>query len=725
MNSFFCRALAACLAFAAGITGVQAAESAGPAAIACPSPSLGPKLPVAPDRSKEPVVVFARYLDASKNVAGEARENVELFRADQHMVTERILYDPTTKIVTIPGALSYEDQQVWIRGEQASYNFLQEEGQFSLIDYGLTGSSANGKADKMELIGGSTSVLHGLVYTTCPDEKPDWFLSARELELRHDEGRGIARGAKLTFKGVPILYAPYFTFPIDDRRKSGFLYPSFSNTNDNGFEVSAPWYWNIAPNQDATLESHYYTNRGLMLSGDYRMLTPRTWGNLDFDYMPNDREADEMRYRYRAEYNARPWERWNTRMVLDRVGDDEYYQDFGTSLFQTSQQFLHSSATLSGVGRYWNVEMLADDFQVIDDSVLPENEPYSRVPRIAFWIDQPFGPAGMGVSADSELVYFDRASGTVGARFDTLPKIYWERYAHWGFIKPSIGYRFTAYDLDRIDELEDATPSRGTVIASLDSGLYFDRVNANGSTQTLEPRVFYLYVPYVRQADLPQFDTAAYTFGFSQLFNTDRFTGADRQSDANQVSVAISSRNYASSSGEVQWSVNVGQIFYLEPLRVQLDGDPEFTQGVSPTIAEFNWHPFTRFSVRTGVQWDWEQDQLDVGSLGATYAGKEGQHASFDYRFRRDRVDQFDFRVFWPLSESWRILSRVNYSFADDDLLEFQAGIEYESCCWAVRTVVRRYLKNHDGEYRDGIFLELNLKGLASIGTRANDLFNY
>jgi len=707
---------------------LPAVAATAPAAepISCPGSNLGPALPSPPDRSGLPVVVFARYLDASKTETGEARDNVELFRGDQHLSTELIYFEPEKKVVTIPGKLNYEDDQVWVNGERATYDFSADNGRFYAIDYGLTGTSAHGTAEQIELIGGNTSVLHQLVYSTCPEGRPDWMISARELEIRHDEGFAIARGAKLEFKGVPILYAPYFTFPIDDRRKSGFLYPGFSNTNDNGFEVSIPWYWNIAPNQDFTIEPHYYTSRGAMISGEYRFLTPRTWGEIDFDYMPYDRKTNTARYRYQGEYNARPWTRWNARLVLDRVGDDDYFQDFGTSIYQTSRQFLRSSATMLGVGRYWNVELMADDYQVIDDNVLPENEPYSRVPRVAFWMDRPFGRSGSAFKIDSELVYFDRSAGTTGARIDLLPSFYWQHFTHWGFIKPSIGYRYTAYDLDRVDNLQDPTPTRGTPIASLDTGLYFDRTNSDGSLQSLEPRLFYLYVPYRDQDDLPRFDTAAYTFGFSQLFNTDRFTGADRQSDANQVALAVSTRNYDAASGELRWSFNVGQIFYFKTLKVQLDGNDEaFTEDISPFIAEFNWHPFTRFSARTGVQWDWERDELDVGSVGFSYTGSEGKRASFDYRYRRDRVDQFDFRVFWPVNDQWRVLSRVNYSFSDDDLLEFQAGIEYESCCWAVRTVVRRYLKNHDGDFRDGIYLELNLKGLASIGTHTQDLFNY
>ncbi len=728
VNSFFFKpvsVLLTCSALIGSSLTVQAAEPKPAPAMNCPRPAMGPMLPPAPDRSKAPAVLFARYLDASKDDAGEATENVELFRADQHLTTERIIYNPKTETITFPGPVSYQDQQMWIDAQEAYYSFLEEKGRFSVIDYGLTGSSANGKADYVELTGDHRSHLYGLEYSTCPKEKPDWFLSAKKLELRHDDGFGVAHGAILNFKGVPILYAPYFSFPIDDRRKSGFLYPSLSNTNDNGIQFNVPWYWNIAPNQDATLEPRYYTSRGFMLSGEYRLLTRRSNGNLTFDYMPNDTKTGDDRYHYRIEHRARPLTHWRTGLVFDRVSDNKYFQDFSSSLVQTSQQYLYSNATLSGVGTFWNIDMLVDNFQVIDENVRQQNEPYRRLPRIAFWMDQAFGPRGVRFNVNSELVYFDRDTGITGARFDVLPSVYWERYTNWGFIKPSIGYRFTSYDLNRMNQPGDSTPSRSTAIVSLDGGLFFDRVNADGSTQSLEPRLFYLYIPYEEQSDLPKFDTGEFTFGFSQLFNTNRFSGADRQGDANQLALAASTRNYNSASGDVRWSLNIGQIFYFESLKVQLNGDSERKVDYSPFIAEFNWQPFTRFSARTGAQWDWEKNRLDVASFGVSYAGKTGQRASFDYRFRRGRVDQFDLRAYWPINQSWRVISRVNYSFAENDLLEIQGGFEYESCCWAVRAVVRRYLKNRDGAYRDGIFLELNLKGLASIGTRARELFNY
>jgi LPS-assembly protein len=689
----------------------------------CPDPVLGPVMPPAPDRADAPIVIFARELDAGQTTMGEARGAVELFRADQHLSTERVLYDPVSKVVTIPGELEYEDQQVWFRGQEASYSFLEESGRFYSIDYGLTGSSANGSAEAAELRGGKTSILRGLDYTTCPGTRPDWQLQARELELRHEDGMGKARGAKLTFKNVPILYAPWFTFPIDDRRKTGFLYPNLGQNSDSGFEVGIPWYWNIAPNQDAILEPHYFTNRGFMLFGQYRFLTRRTDGRFELDYMPSDKQTREERYRYLFSHTSRPRERWRTDLVVDRVSDNRFFQDFGTNLGQTSLQFLRSSAQLAGVGRYWNLELMADDFQVIDDSVEAFNEPYRRIPRLGYWFDRPLGSRGLNLALDSELVYFDRDVGTTGARFDLQPRLYWDLRRSWGFLRPTAGYRYTAYALDLEGEIGDETPSTGVPILSLDGGLVFDRRVANGDLQTLEPRLFYLYVPYEPQDDQPVFDSGEFTFGFSQLFNTNRFAGGDRQTDANQLSLAVSTRRFEGASGRVLWSLSLGQILYFKPQRVQLDLAPAFDEDYSPFLAEFNWRPFARVSATLGMQWDWERSQLDVGMVGVQYRGSRGRRASIEYRFRRDRVDQFDLRAYWPINEQWRVLSRINYSFADNDMLEIQGGVEYESCCWAFRTVLRRYLKNRDGDYRNAIYLELNLKGLASIGTRGEELF--
>jgi LPS-assembly protein len=314
--------------------------------------------------------------------------------------------------------------------------------------------------------------------------------------------------------------------------------------------------------------------------------------------------------------------------------------------------------------------------------------------------------------------------GATGTRFDLYPNIYWNSYSSWGFIKPSVGFRYTTYDLNYHGAPGETSPDRSTLIASLDSGLMFDRTTAKGDLQTLEPRLFYLYVPYKNQDDLPNFDTAEFTFGYSQLFNTNRFAGADRQGDANQLSLSVTTNKYDGQSGRALWSLSLGQIFYFAEQRVQLGRVPVQNPNSSPFLGEFTWHLTSRFGAVTGVQWDWQRNQIDVGTAGFGYRGDGGERVRIDYRYRRDRVDQVDLRFLWPINERWRTLARVNYSFADKEMLEVQAGLEYESCCWALRTVFRRYIKDRDGDYRDGVYFELNLKGLASVGTEKQQLFD-
>ena len=679
-----------------------------------------------PDRKSSPISVMTRQFDAGKTDVAEAREEVELRRADQLLTTELLRYDPESEVVTIPGQMFYEDSIMHISGSSAHYNFLSESGRFIDVDYGLMGSSAKGSADEVTVDSGNHSMLHGLQFTTCPGETPEWLLSAKELELDFEDGIGKVKGAKLKFFNIPFLYLPYMTFPIDDRRKNGFLYPYISTANDNGFEFSIPYYWNIAANQDATITPRYFTERGAMVTGEYRFITRRTGGSVNFDYMRNDTKTRSSRYHYALSHNAVFAPRWRSRVLIDRVSDDQYFQDFSTSLAAASRQYLRSDVGIYGGGRYWTLAIIADDFQVVDDSVNALNEPYTRLPRIAFDIDRPLGNQGLRLRMDAELVYFDRDIdiGASGTRFDILPQLEWNIETNWGYIRPRAGYRYTSYDLNWHGLPGDTSPHRGTEIVSLDSGIFFERFNKNGNVQTLEPRLFYLYVPYKDQQGFPDFDSAPFTFGFSQLFHFNRFTGADRQSDSNQITLAVTTRSINQVAGRELWSMSLGQIIYFQTLKVLPDDIEEpLGHNVSPFIAEFIYHPLKRLSSRVNAQWNWQTKKIDVAVLGMTWIGNNGLHLGAEYRYRRESLDQFDIRYYQPINERWRALARVNYSLLDSDLLAAEAGFEYDSCCWALRVVGKRYLRNRDGDHRDAIYLQLILKGLGNVGRRAAPLF--
>jgi len=691
----------------------------------CPESGLAPRFNKPPDRKNSPISLQSRYFDASKTDVAEAREQVELHRADQLLTTELLRYDPESKTVTMPGRLFYKDSIMYMSSESADYNFLAEHGQFIQVDYGLTGSSAKGNATEILIDSGNHSFLRELQFTTCPGEKPEWLLTAKELELDFEEGIGKARKAKLEFFDVPILYLPYMTFPIDDRRKSGFLYPLISTANDNGFEFSIPYYWNIAPNQDATITPRLFTERGVMVTGEYRFITRRTGGAVNFDWLPSDKKTRDLRYHYRLNHDATLSRYWRSKVLIDRVSDDQYFQDFSNSLAAASRQYLRSKAGIYGRGHYWTFAVIADDFQVVDEAVSAFNEPYRRLPRIAFDLDRPLGLQGLRLQMDAELVYFDRDVGTTGSRFDIFPRIEWEIDTDWGYIRPSAGYRYTFYELDRRGLPGDKSPDRGTEILSFDSGIFLERDNGKGKVQTLEPRLFYLYVPYKNQDDFPDFDSAPFTFGFSQLFHYNRFTGADRQSDANQLTLALTTRSVNQVAGHELWSLSFGQIVYFDTQKVMpaLTSTEPLDDSASPFIAEFVLHPTRRLSSRISAQWDWQNSQIDVAVLGVTHRAVNGRRLGAEYRFRRDSLDQFDIRYYQPINERWRVLARVNYSLEDSDLLAAEAGFEYDSCCWALRLVGKRFLRNRDGDHRDALYVQLMLKGLGNFGRRTAPLF--
>jgi len=700
-----------------------AAETETPQ-LACPGPSLAPMFRNTPDRSQEPLSLTTRQFDAYKVGTAEAREQVELRRADQLLTTELLQYDPQTEVVTMPGKVFYEDSIIHISGSDAHYDFLNDSGKFVDVDYGLMGSSAKGSATEVTLESGNHSVLHRLQFTTCPGENPEWLMKAKQLELDFEDGVGTVKGAQLRFFDIPFIYLPWMTFPIDDRRKSGFLYPYVSTANDNGLEFSIPYYWNIAPAQDATITPRYFTQRGFMLTGEYRFITPRSGGQLDFDYLNKDKQTDERRFHYRFSHEARFTERWSSQLLVDRVSDDQYFQDFSNSLAAASRQYLRSTYGIYGSGRYWQLRTYIDDFQVVDEAVDPRNAPYTRLPRVLFDLDRPIGFGGLRLLMDAEFVYFDRNTGVTGTRFDFYPRLEYSMETDWGYLRPSAGYRYTSYDLNWHGLPGDQSPTRGTEILSFDTGLFFERDGRKGHLQTLEPRLFYLYVPYVDQRGYPDFDSAPYTFGFSQLFNINRFTGADRQSDANQLTLALTTRSMDQLNGRELWSLSFGQILYFENQRVlSVDNTPLLSENSSPFIGEFVMRMTRRLEARVGAQWDWQKNRFDVAVLGATYISPAGMHLGAEYRFRRDYVDQFDLRYYQPINESWRVLGRVNYSLLDSDLLSAEAGFEYDSCCWALRMVAKRFLRNRDGDYRDAIYLQLVLKGLGEFGRKSAPLF--
>lgn len=673
------------------------------------------------ERGAVPLRIDSEHFEALAEQPLRFHDSVRLEQGDQLLETDELIYDRATGRIELPVLLYYSDALIdlsarsgWVETEHSQARFVQ-------VDYRFAHGHGSGSAGTVELLSPTAARVEDFDFTTCPPEQVDWQLKAGKVELDMERGQGVARHARLEFKGVPILYSPWLSFPLDDQRKSGFLYPRMGFSSTDGLDLTVPWYWNIAPNQDATFEPRWIQRRGFMLGGEYRFLTRSQRGRIDLEMLPDDDLAGRDRYFGQLEYRARLAPRWRAMADLRRASDDRYFIDLGSELNDSAQRFLRSSAGIRGSGRIWSLDVLADTFQVLDDTVEPGNEPYRRLPRVTLEVDQPLA-SSLDLSVHGELVYFDRDEGVTGARLDLFPRLRYSLMRPGWFVRPALGFRTTAYHLNGSGS-EDQ--SRSLPIASIDAGMIFERPFGERRIQTLEPRLFYLYVPHEDQADIPRFDTRELTFGFSQLFHHNRFSGPDRQGDANQLTAALTSRLLDTADGRSRLDVSLGQIFYFRDLKVQLGSQAPQTRQHSATIAEFNWRPARQLIISAGLQWDSEENETEVAQFGLSYRGQQGRQAAFGYRFRRDRVDQVDFRVRYPVRDNLNLIGRVNYSFEENEALELLAGIEYESCCWALRLTGREYILDRDSETRTAVFLELHLKGLGSLGRRPYPLFTH
>ena len=567
--------------------------------------------------------------------------------------------------------------------------------------------------------------LDDVSYTTCPPGSNDWLLVARDIDLDTRSGTGTARGVKLRFQGVPILYAPYLSFPISDARKSGMLTPEIGSTSRSGNEVIVPFYWNIAPNYDATITPRLLTDRGLQLQTQFRYLTEIHSGQIDAEYLNDDGLVEDDRYYVGVDHRSLWRESIRNRIEFREVSDNQYFEDLGGSLSEStithldrSIRFDYHTDTLSLFGQ-------VQDFQTIDDAILPTEEPYQRLPQLLAQGRWPGLWLGSTVNLDAEIVNFDRDVGVTGWRLNVAPELQFPISQPGWFIEPAVAVDYTRYELSNTAPGQGASPDRVLPIASIDTGLVFERLMNNSGAnrvQTIEPRLLYVHIPFEEQSGLPVFDTITPDLNLVQLFRKNRFLGIDRIADTDQLSVGVTSRILDVNSGRELMAATVGQIRYLSTSRVTLPSTPSFTDESSDYIAEMRFLLLRNVNFDFGHQWGTGESGTTQSQARLQYRPAPNRILNLAYRFRRDSIEQGDLSWSWPLSTKWNFVGRYNYSFRDREALEEFYGLEYESCCWGVRVVSRRYISTRDGTRDTTIGLQLVLKGMTSVGTAADKL---
>ena len=638
---------------------------------------------------------------------------------------ESARYDPTSKTLFLEGGVKYEDPNTQVASSKGELSYDFGRIRFLGAQFAVQSNNAHGAADVIQIDRQGVLDLERVSYTTCPAGSNDWLLEARDIDLDTIRGVGSAKGVKLRFQGVPIFYAPYLSFPVGDARKSGVLSPQIGSTNRSGTEFVLPYYWNIAPNYDATITPRYLSDRGLQLQTQFRYLTKQSSGRLDVEDLPNDNMFGESRTMMRLRHRTNFDNDWRNRINFYQVSDNQYFEDLGGTLSSSSTTHLernlifeHYTDTISLFGQF-------QDYQTLDDAILPEDTPYRRVPQLLMNGVWPHEWLGTRLRFDGELVNFQRATGVTGWRLNMVPEVALPISRPGWFITPAVSFDFTQYELQNTEPGQRTSPSRALPIGSLDVGMVLERDMKNGGghrIQTLEPRVLYVHVPYRDQGDLPVFDTITPDLNLVELFRKNRFLGVDRIADTDQVSVGITSRVIDGSTGRELLTATIGQTRYLSASGVTLPGEPLITNDTSDYVAEVHFSIHDNIKLDFGHQWGQEDRGTKWSQARLQYRPASNEVLNLSYRYRRDTLKQGDISWSWPLGSRWNFVGRYNYSFRDEEALEQFFGIEYESCCWGLRLVTRRHLSTRDGTRESSVGLQLILKGMSSVGTAADDM---
>ncbi len=653
-------------------------------------------------------------------------------RGAQNLFADQMTYDTGSETAQAQGKVRYRHGERLLSGAQADMALDSETGEISGASFWLLDKHLRGRAETLTIDGPEQMRLQSTLFTTCDEDNEFWRLKAVRLRLDQAGNVGIAHHARLELLSVPVFYTPYLSFPLAGR-KTGFLLPTIGESSRSGDEFSLPWYLNIAPDKDATLTPKYMSKRGILWDGEFRYLTARSRGDIRLAYLSGDKVFGEDRNAVDFKHFGDPAPGWRTSLRYQRVSDGEYLNDFGNQLNVTSITHLESRADVSYRDTDWGAAVMVQKYQTLDLSRPLTSRPYARLPQIKLDMSTLRIGGGFELDARAELVRFDREGGVIGKRIDIQPSISLPMESAAAFLTPRLGFRHTRYFLQRAAPDSDASPLRSLPLFSVDSGLFFERNLRGGSRatlQTLEPRLFYLYVPYVDQSELVVdengvsrvFDSSRPLLSIGQMFRDNRFNGADRMGDANQLSAVLTSR-FLDKGGRELARASLGRIFYFSDREVTLPGKAVETQTASNWLAEVNTHWTASFSGRLNLEWDAQESETARGNASVRYRPGSRSALNLGYRFERDRLEQTDISLMWPLWKGLSVLGRHRYSLQDSVLLESVAGFEYESCCWIFRALKRRYRVNvSEEQLSDTFWFQLELKGLSSVGRDVESL---
>ncbi len=708
-------------------------------------------LPDARSAAPAPLYMEADRIQGYTERTTEASGNARARSRGQAFAADWMRFDHANAELTAIGNVHVEQGAYVVDGLRLRYDLDTERGVMESARYAVnprvTGNlpiavsaSSGGGSPPFDGRGVAQRILFegpGLFrarqssFTTCEPGNDAWQLRSEDLQIYRDKGEGVARNATVDLYGVPVFYAPYFTFPLHRERKSGFLAPHYGSSSASGFEVSVPYFWAMAPNYDLTVTPRYMVKRGLQLRNDFRYLQPSYSGRAQYEVLSSDRLADQTRQLFALKHAHALPDGWTGAVDLNKVSDDRYFTDLSTSVALTSQTYLTREATLSrggvwGNGGTYAINAIVQGWQTLQsDPQKPLTPPYSRRPQVGLTA-QRLDTLGGDFNFESSYSQFDHPTLVRAKRVMAYPSLTLPLQTAAAYFTPKAGLHMTRYFIDpNTSTLPNA--SRVVPTVSAITGLNFERntrLFGNAYTQTLEPTAYYVYIPNRNQNNLPNFDSGLQDINFATIFSENQFSGHDRINDANQLTLGVRSRLINPDSGAEVLRAGLAQRYYFKEQEVTLPGVPARSNqsSRSDVLAALSGSIAPHLSADLGWQYNTDERKTARSSFAVRYQPQQGKLLNLAYRQNVSAsIRQFDVSGQWPLANRWNTVGRWNYSVQDHRLLEGLAGLEYDGGCFAFRIVAHR-VSTATSRANTAVFLELELNGLTSVGSNSLDL---
>ena len=702
-----------------------------------------------------PTFVFGDKLSGRPDLETVIEGNAELRRGPTSIRADRIEYYQPDDTVKTRGNVRINSSGNQFQGPELQIKLDTFEGYFNQPRFRFLSNGGNGQASRIDFIDDKRLIARNASFTTCErgDEttwNPAWVLTADSFKFDLETEVGVASGAVLRFKDVPILAFPTVSFPLSDKRKSGLLPPTINLDSTSGFELTQPYYLNIAPNRDATIAPTLMTKRGLNLAGEYRYLESDYSGKVSASVLPGDKLRNRDRWSYSLQHSGvidsrLPLGNLGLNLNLNRVSDNDYWRDFPRSGDSLTTRLLANDASLSWGKGFFSTSVRALKWQTLQDPLSPIIPPYDRLPQIraAYTrIDAPIGSfSGFDWSLDGDFTRFSADRLLTGQPNADRAVAHAQISRPWitpgWYITPKLQLHATSYRFDAPLGNTSTTASRVVPTLSLDTGLQFERNTAlfgRSFTQTLEPRAFYVRTPYRDQSLLPNYDSGANDFNFATVFTENAFVGNDRISDANLLTLGVTSRLLDPATGAEAVRFGIAQRLRFDDQKVTLPGVLPTTDRISDLLVgtSINWVP--QWSFDSTVQYNPKTRQSERSTFGVRYSPSDYRVISASLRRQRDVSNLVDVGVQWPINDLWGDkgkdlgpgrgqgggryygVGRLNYSIQDKKLVDGLIGIEYDGCCWIGRVLLQRS-QNGTATSNTRILFQLELVGFSRIGT--------